>query len=495
MNMTTPFRGTVLSTLDEPVAQVAGQYLWVDGTIRNSLLDGATVISASVPELVHTNLLATFCFRLSSLTGTQKAVSDHALLSHLDWDFAHHTVNASIHPQGAVAGFDNGGNATSIGPSASNQVMIEFAGSLAFGQVATGGITDAAVTAAKLDLTMSPTWTGAHTWTPAARTSGAAAYFTITAPTDTNLTATSEAIGINIVGATRQHATGAITTQREIVVGAPTYSFVGASTITTAVTFEISGCPIAGTSATLTNRIAQRIFFLNSGDRGLVISCNGGNSGVNNALEIRNVNDSVGFAVDRGGSITMAASASISNINGGIGILSTGGNASACQVGGAGTNRVGNAFFSHVNSAENVRLTANVTNATATFSNLTDLTETLVAGGKYTGRLVLKCNNTTAAEGIQLDFNGGSATMTNFWAAMGVLASSGTDTIGTAISTSLAGVLNYTLLTGETVIVIEISLVCANAGTFIPRFAENTTATGTLTAELGSYLWLPTSSN
>lgn len=103
----------------------------------------------------------------------------------------------------------------------------------------------------------SPTWTGIHTWTPAARTSGSAAYFTVNAPADTGLTASTEAIGINHVGATRQHATGAITLQREYVFGAPTYSFVGASTITTAVGVEFAS-PIAGTNATLTKSVAGR---------------------------------------------------------------------------------------------------------------------------------------------------------------------------------------------------------------------------------------------
>lgn len=61
--MTTPFRGTILTSLDEPVAQVAGQYLWLDGTIRDALTDGATVLSATTPELVHTNIVSTLIHR------------------------------------------------------------------------------------------------------------------------------------------------------------------------------------------------------------------------------------------------------------------------------------------------------------------------------------------------------------------------------------------------------------------------------------------------
>lgn len=143
----------------------------------------------------------------------------------------------------------------------------------------------------------------------------------------------------------------------------------------------------------------------------------------------------------------------------------------------------------------NSRLTADVPKTNATFANLTDLSVTLLAGKKYNGRLIVKCNNTVAAEGVKFDFNGGSATMTAFWAAVGVLASGGTDTLGANVSTSLAGVINYTTLTGETVLAFDLSMVVNAGGTFIPRFAENSTTTGTATAELGSYLQLFESSN
>jgi hypothetical protein len=52
---------------------------------------------------------------------------------------------------------------------------------------------------------------------------------------------------------TVQFSTGALTTQRAFLVRAPTYGFVGASTITNAATLAISGAPVAGTNATLTN--------------------------------------------------------------------------------------------------------------------------------------------------------------------------------------------------------------------------------------------------
>ncbi len=103
-----------------------------------------------------------------------------------------------------------------------------------------------------------PTWTGIHTFTPAARSSGAASYFVLTTPADTNQTLSTEAIGANFTAATRQWATGALTTQRERVFAAPTYGFVGASTLTTAINVDIAD-PIQGTNATLTNSYGLRV--------------------------------------------------------------------------------------------------------------------------------------------------------------------------------------------------------------------------------------------
>lgn len=50
--------------------------------------------------------------------------------------------------------------------------------------------------------------------------------------------------------------TGALTTNRFFHVAAPTMAFDGASTVTNAATFAISGAPIAGTNATITNPYA-----------------------------------------------------------------------------------------------------------------------------------------------------------------------------------------------------------------------------------------------
>ena len=109
-----------------------------------------------------------------------------------------------------------------------------------------------------LSQAIAPTWTGVHTFAPTARTSGVASFLTITPPADTTQTLSTESIGISIAAATRQWATGALTTQRNVVFGAPTIGFVGASTVTTAVNVDIAD-PVAGTNATLTNSYGLRV--------------------------------------------------------------------------------------------------------------------------------------------------------------------------------------------------------------------------------------------
>ena len=91
--------------------------------------------------------------------------------------------------------------------------------------------------------------------------------FLITTGTNTsNLSASTENIDVRInTSATRTFSTGAITTQRNMVVIAPTYAFSGASTITTAATLAVTGAPVAGTNATLTRRFS----FLSQADTGL----------------------------------------------------------------------------------------------------------------------------------------------------------------------------------------------------------------------------------
>jgi hypothetical protein len=86
---------------------------------------------------------------------------------------------------------------------------------------------------------------------------GAANRFVYTAGADTNQTASTELREVHYnLAATKTLQTGALTTQRAFSITAPTYAFVGASTITTAATLSVSAAPIAGTNATITNAYA-----------------------------------------------------------------------------------------------------------------------------------------------------------------------------------------------------------------------------------------------
>lgn len=126
------------------------------------------------------------------------------------------------------------------------------------------------------------------------------------------------------------------------------------------------------------------------------------------------------------------------------------------------------------------------TNATAVMAN-TNIQFTVIAGRSYRIEGILQVSNTTAGEGVQIDFNGGSATATTFFAAV---TSTGTVVAGTPSSTSLAGVINFTSITGTDYININGYIKVNAGGTLILRAAENTHATGTLTVGAGSWIAL-----
>ncbi|MES2395821.1 MAG: hypothetical protein V4549_07450 [Bacteroidota bacterium] len=90
-----------------------------------------------------------------------------------------------------------------------------------------------------------------------ATATGALTGIVYTGAINTNQTASTGISSVIFTTAGRQWATGAISLQREFRITAPTYSFVGASTITEAITLSAS-TPIAGTNATITRGWAAR---------------------------------------------------------------------------------------------------------------------------------------------------------------------------------------------------------------------------------------------
>lgn len=133
-------------------------------------------------------------------------------------------------------------------------------------------------------------------------------------------------------------------------------------------------------------------------------------------------------------------------------------------------------------------LSADLTNATATMANMTGLSQTLAAGAVYKGRLVAKCQDSTAAEGISIDFDGGAATATAF-AGGAALLTGGTTVAVTTVSSALATDFNWTTITGETWIAIDFTITVNAGGTFIPRYCQGTAHTsGTATMYRGTSL-------
>jgi hypothetical protein len=135
------------------------------------------------------------------------------------------------------------------------------------------------------------------------------------------------------------------------------------------------------------------------------------------------------------------------------------------------------------------RVSSPVTNITATPAAITGLSSTLAAGRKYAGTITLIAKNSTAAEGLQFDFNGGSATFTNvqflftatpIGSTLGVTTSSA---IGTALTATTA-------TTTDIAYTIYFTCVVNAAGTVIPRFAEVSHTSGTATIGLGSSMIL-----
>lgn len=104
------------------------------------------------------------------------------------------------------------------------------------------------------------TLTGNTVLTQTASASGSPNALALTGAAHTTLTASTESTDIKFnLARTVQFATGALTTQRAMRIQAPTYGFVAASTITTASTLSISGPPVAGTNATISNAYALNV--------------------------------------------------------------------------------------------------------------------------------------------------------------------------------------------------------------------------------------------
>lgn len=155
-----------------------------------------------------------------------------------------------------AAGSNSSGNQTTItmtSPSSSGSLLISAKGTGGnLRLVGGGGVslrpdgTDRLFTTSNR-FVFTPT-TQSATVTPALSYTGAAS---------TNLTASTDYNQIYYnMGQVNQHATGAITLQRDFRITPMTHSAVGASTITDAAGFSVDTAPVAGTNVTITNSSA-----------------------------------------------------------------------------------------------------------------------------------------------------------------------------------------------------------------------------------------------
>lgn len=245
--ISTPTDTAIITTAESNgVLFATGTRQWATGTTavqRNILMAGVT--------LAGVGATATFtdAFTLGitpSIQGTNAAITRNHSLGILD-----STSAASSITGGLIVATTFGTTATSVGIGGGN---VNAGGLITGGTITSTGAFTASSTSTH---TGAATFNNTATFSATARTTAAAsvAYLIITTPADTNATASTEGIGISKSAATRQWATGALVTQREIVLNSPTYGFVGASILSTAVNLFVAP-PIAGTNATFTNTYA-----------------------------------------------------------------------------------------------------------------------------------------------------------------------------------------------------------------------------------------------
>lgn len=139
------------------------------------------------------------------------------------------------------------------------------------------------------------------------------------------------------------------------------------------------------------------------------------------------------------------------------------------------------------------RLTANVTNATATPINLSDETETFIAGRMYIGLWSAPASNSAATEGLAFTM-GGTATFTSF--KMAFVATPIGSTVGTGYSTAPGTPITVTVATTATdEYLIVVAFVVNAGGTVIPQGAEVSHTAGTATFALNGFFRMMDSPN
>ncbi|MFA5937074.1 MAG: tail fiber domain-containing protein [Candidatus Paceibacterota bacterium] len=219
---------------------IGGLNSWIDldsGTSFNNVTTAIKSVGGSIIDVDATTFTSVTTKYMSQYGGVIDATGEASALENI-WGIP--GVSAVADGVSAVAyNFDTLNQLTTTG---AKLFSVKNFGSEKFVINATGnvGIGIASPTG-KLSITQTATDTGALKG------------IVYTGAVNTNQTLSTEIPSLTLTTAGRQWATGALTTQREVLITQPTYSFVGASTITDAATVGIAGAPIKSTNATITN--------------------------------------------------------------------------------------------------------------------------------------------------------------------------------------------------------------------------------------------------
>lgn len=223
-----------------------------DGSLTISPTTGAVVASINV---AHTN-----AFTAAQTIASSSATAFTVGLTTANPAFAVDASSASsVTGLNLKSGASGAGVALSATSTASNEAFtVSSLGSAVMSIASPSG--SVRLTASGINiLTVNST---SMTWAPSGTSSAATNRWLYTGPTDSALTAGAEALNVvwNL-SQTRQHASNTtITTQRDFIIQPTTHTFAtSGGTITTASTLAITGAPVAGTNATITNPFALNV--------------------------------------------------------------------------------------------------------------------------------------------------------------------------------------------------------------------------------------------
>lgn len=232
--------GTI-NTLTLPTSNFVG--LTDSQTLSNKILDQAKIVNSGFLSDNNGNELLIFtttAAAINELTFANAATGNAPKFTATGGD---PNISINFVPKGTGTLQVNGTPVLTSMTVAGSGTELQYRSSA----TALAALTGSSVSGANLSLA------GGLTITPSASTGSPTRPLTVTAPAHTALTASTEFTNINFdLSATQQFATGAKTTQRAMRIQGPTYSAVGATTITSAQTLNI-GLPVAGANTTFTN--------------------------------------------------------------------------------------------------------------------------------------------------------------------------------------------------------------------------------------------------